>query len=238
MPRLLAGLPPPLQISAQLCALPAAHPPKQQGTAAAPLAQSGCVMTTCAPAARHTSAMRSSSVAITTASSVFALQACVGEWACRQAASWAALLLVPCPGTLAPPPCHSCPQSPLRYRPPARRCAGSWACPESAPVACRGSVRTGSAPAARPPVAAAAVGGSSWRRRRNSSRVYRRAAAALSTNTWIDMRAIRARCGRPEAPAAQTPSPRPLLTTLRRLLSLRSTMRASRAAPAVAVPSR
>ena len=40
-----------------------------------PLGQSGWVITTVAPAARQTSAMRSSSVAITTRSSVFALQA-------------------------------------------------------------------------------------------------------------------------------------------------------------------
>jgi len=41
-----------------------------------PLGQSGSVMTTRAPAALQTSAMRSSSVATTTASRVLALQAC------------------------------------------------------------------------------------------------------------------------------------------------------------------
>lgn len=55
---------------------PARHPP----TTHPPLGQSGSVITTSAPAWRHTSAIRSSSVATTTASSVLALQACAKPW--------------------------------------------------------------------------------------------------------------------------------------------------------------
>lgn len=145
-----------------------------------------------------------------------------------------------------------------QQHPPARRCAGSWACPGLAPAACRGSARTGSAPAGRPPAEGMQRGGAACA---NAHEQHASAEGAIAEhsrgNRWRQWRLLRAGVGArrgqihrfvtyPGAPLADRQPSRdaagrgrsPLcLTTLRLFRSFFCSARTSSAAPTDTAPS-